>query len=119
MVLPPDPDALRPLLPRAWSSASSSRWRPDNPACGQCSVTALLAQELFGGEILKTRIGSAWHFYNRINGVRHDLTESQFASPVAYDDAMSNRTDAMADTSPEQYAALRMRVLALAGELAG
>ena len=107
-----DLDALRALLPLAWSGASSTQWRPENPACGQCSVTALLVQELFGGEFQKTRVGAAWHFYNRIGGARHDLTASQFAAPIAYDDAPSGRDEALCDTSPAQYAALRDRVRA-------
>ena len=110
--------SLAALLPQAWSGASSSQWRPENPAAGQCSVTALLVQELLGGEILKTRVGAAWHFYNRLDGVRHDLTDSQFAAPIRYDDVATDRTDTMTDTSPRQYAALHARALALLTERA-
>lgn len=106
------PDAFARMLPECWSLASSTKWRAENPAAGQCSVTALLAQELLGGAILKTRVGADWHFYNLLDGVRRDFTESQFAVPITYDDAPSDRADAMTDTSPEQYAALRSRVLA-------
>jgi len=106
------PDALARMLPDCWSPATSGKWRAENPAAGQCSVTAILAQELCGGEILKTRLGADWHFYNRFDGVRRDFTESQFDAPISYDDAPSDRADAMTDTSPEQYAALRSRVLA-------
>lgn len=105
------PDALARMLPECWSAASSTRWRAENPAAGQCSVTALLVHELFGGEILKTRVGADWHFYNFLGGTRRDFTESQFAVPITYDDAPSGRADAMTDTSPQQYEALRSRVL--------
>jgi hypothetical protein len=99
----------------AWSSASSTLWRLDNPAAGQCSVTALLLQELLGGRILKTRVGSAWHYYNDLGDGRLDLTASQFAAPIPYDDVETDRTDAMSDTSPAQLAALRHATLAELG----
>ena len=70
---------LAELLPAAWSSDSAGPWSADNPARGQCSVTALLVHDLFGGEIMKTRVGGAWHFYNRLDGRRIDLTAGQFA----------------------------------------
>ncbi len=106
------PDALGRMLPECWSIASSSKWRPENPAAGQCSVTAILVQELCGGDILKTRVGADWHFYNLLGGVRRDFTESQFDAPISYDDVPSHRADALADTSSEQYEALKSRVLA-------
>jgi hypothetical protein len=106
------PDALARMLPECWSLASSGKWHAENPAAGQCSVTALLAHELLGGEILKTRVGADWHFYNVLDDARRDFTESQFDTPISYDDEASDRAEAMTDTSPEQYAALRSRVLA-------
>lgn len=101
------PTDLLPRLFGAWSRETGGKWREDNPACGQCSVTALVIQGLFGGEILKTRAGEAWHFYNRIAGLRFDLTESQFTTPISYEDRESNRDEAITDTSPECFAALR------------
>jgi hypothetical protein len=90
-------------LREAWSMETSGTWRSDNPAAGQCSVTALVVQDELGGEILKTDVDGAWHFYNRIDGRRVDFTMSQFASPIGYDDLPSNRQEALADTSMKQY----------------
>ena len=104
------PVELYRRLARAWSSDSSGKWREDNPACGQCSVTALVVQDVLGGEILKTRVSGAWHFYNQIEGRRWDLTVSQFATPIGYDDLPSSRQEALADTSRQQYAALVERL---------
>ncbi|HEX2113830.1 MAG TPA: hypothetical protein VHM01_05450 [Alphaproteobacteria bacterium] len=101
------PRAMLTKLLKAWSADTSSKWRPDNPALGQCSVTALVLHDIYGGDILKTYVRGAWHFYNRIDGERYDLTVSQFAEPIVYDDIISNRSEALNDTSPEQYAALR------------
>lgn len=94
------------LLERSWSRETSSRWTPESASRGQCGVTALVIQDYFGGEILKTRVGSAWHFYNRVDGGRLDLTAGQFPQPFAYEDLVSSREEALADTSEAQYAAL-------------
>lgn len=42
----------------------------------QASLISLLIHDIFGGEILKTRIKKGWHFYNRIEGNRVDFTNS-------------------------------------------
>jgi hypothetical protein len=44
------PERLLAALHQAWSPASSRHWRPDNPALGQCDVTALVVQDWLGGE---------------------------------------------------------------------
>lgn len=107
---------LQKLLPQAWSRESSSKWTAENPACGQCGVTALVAQDLLGGELRKTPLPDGWHFYNCINGRCVDFTESQFAEPVVYADIPATWTEAFADTNDQQYAALRRRVLWLWNE---
>ncbi|WP_213287801.1 hypothetical protein [Bradyrhizobium sp. sGM-13] len=98
-------------LREAWSAETGGKWRSDNPAAGQCSVTALVVQDELGGEILKTDVNGAWHFYNQIEGRRVDFTMSQFDSPIGYDDLPSNRQEAFGDTSAAQYELLlgRMR----------
>jgi hypothetical protein len=98
---------LQDQLIASWSSQTASTWTSDSPASGQCSVTALVVQDLLGGRIFKTRVGSCWHFYNEVAGRRLDLTESQFATPVHYDDLPATREETLRDTSLEQYRALR------------
>jgi len=97
-------------LRRAWSVETGRHWRADNPASGQCGVTALVVHDQVGGNILKTDVNGAWHFYNQVDGRRVDFTMSQFETPIAYDDIPSNRTEALSDTSPEQYRLLCRRV---------
>lgn len=100
-------DRVTTALRKSWSLKTSSKWLADNPACGQCNVTALLVEELFGGEILKTPLSEGDHFYNRISGQRIDLTDSQFDAPITYADLPSNRQEALAGTTAEKYAALK------------
>ena len=101
------PQEFYDRLRRAWSIETSSRWTDENPAQGQCSVSALVAQDVLGGDILKTRTPGGTHFYNRVDGVRWDFTIGQFDRPIPFEDLRSNREEAMADTSPRQYRALR------------
>lgn len=104
---------FRNALAHSWSNHSSTLWRSDNPAAGQCGVSALVAQDHLGGEILKTRYGAIWHFYNLIDGERVDFTETQFSAPIAYDDVPSTREEAFGDTNAEQYKALSTAVAQL------
>jgi len=95
---------IRKNLEQCWSLKSSSFWTPDNPAAGQCGVTALVIQDVFGGEILKTRLPNGqWHFYNRINNKRIDFTDEQFAEPITYLDQPASRAEAFTDTNDVQY----------------
>ena len=96
-------------LCRSWSIETSRGWTRDNPASGQCGVTALVVHDKFGGEILKTDVNGAWHFYNRIDGRRVDFTMGQFDSPIGYDDVPSNRDEALGDCSRQQYELLKGR----------
>src|SRR5215469_5228558 len=102
-----DPEQVARALRKSWSLATARQWTAENPAAGQCNVTALLVHELFGGELLKTPLPAGDHFYNRIEGCRYDFTESQFERPVIYADVPTSRADAKAGATNTQLAALR------------
>ncbi|GGI22364.1 hypothetical protein GCM10010987_19030 [Bradyrhizobium guangdongense] len=103
-----DPDEVQSVLRKAWSLSTASQWTVDNPAKGQCNVTALLVHELFGGDLLKTPLPSGDHFYNRIEGRRYDFTSSQFDEPIAYADLPASWAEAQRGVTSAQRAALRM-----------
>ena len=103
-------------LLNSWSVDTGRHWRADSPASGQCGVTALVVHDELGGEILKTDVNGAWHFYNLIGGKRIDFTMRQFDSPISYDDVPSNRDEALDDTSPERYRRLREQVAKASAE---
>ncbi|WP_072391269.1 hypothetical protein [Hyphomicrobium sp. CS1BSMeth3] len=102
-----DPERVALALAKSWSLHSARQWTKENPAAGQCNVTALLMQELFGGELLKTRLPEGDHFYNRIDGRRYDFTASQFGQPIAYADVPASRTEAEQGASAAELEALR------------
>ena len=98
-----------------WSAETASppeSWSAENPAKNHCSVTALIVQDHFGGDILATKTVGGTHFYNRIDGTRWDLTVSQFAEPIPFDDIPSSRDAAMRDTTPEKYQIITQRLQA-------
>ena len=101
-----DPDAVQTALFKAWSLSTASQWTADNPAAGQCNVTALLIHELFGGDLLKTPLPAGDHFYNRIEGRRYDFTAAQFDQPIAYMDLLTSRTEAEQGATSDQLAEL-------------
>jgi hypothetical protein len=101
-----DEQAVRRTLRLCWSRSSSSLWSEDNPARGQCGVTALVVQDRFGGELLKTQVDGRWHFYNHIEGVKYDFTAEQFGTPPEYLDMAASREEAFADTDEGQYSYL-------------
>ena len=108
--MPVPPEDLPQRLRRAWSSETASTWTAENPARGQCSVTAIAVQRLLGGEILKTETAEGAHFYNRIGGIRYDFTAAQFPESVDYQDLASDVDEALTDTSRNQVRTL-MRAL--------
>ncbi|CAL9339487.1 hypothetical protein SUDANB120_00238 [Streptomyces sp. enrichment culture] len=61
-----------------------SRWTDDNPARDQCGVTALVLNDLLGGELVRGEVhvdGERvdYHWWNRLGeGVEIDLTREQF-----------------------------------------
>jgi hypothetical protein len=55
------------------------KWTPENMTLGQCSITAFLAQDIFGGEVRGIlREGGNYHCYNVVGDCVFDLTSEQF-----------------------------------------
>jgi len=50
---------------------------PDVPKSDEDSLISLLVHDIFGGEILKTKKKRGWHFYNRVDGLRVDLSRQE------------------------------------------
>ena len=59
------------------------RWTNENMTLGQCSITAFLAQDIFGGKVYGIkRPGGNYHCYNVIGDLAFDLTSEQFGDEV-------------------------------------
>lgn len=58
-------------------------WTPDNPTLGQCSITAFLAQDIFGGKVLGvSRPDGTYHCFNQVQNIIFDLTSEQFGDEI-------------------------------------
>lgn len=74
-------------------------WTEENPTLGQCSITAFLTQDLFGGRVYGIlRPGGNYHCYNVVDGAVFDLTSEQFGNEKL--DYMDN---------PEQFREVHFR----------
>ena len=55
-------------------------WTPENKTLGQCSITAFLVQDIFGGDVYGIPLpDGGFHCYNVVDGHLFDLTSEQFA----------------------------------------
>ncbi len=64
-----------------------SKWSENNKTVGQCSITAFLAQEIFGGKVygIEQDDGS-FHCFNVVGDCVFDLTSEQFGDKkIIYD----------------------------------
>ncbi len=58
-------------------------WSAENKTLGQCSITAFLAQDIFGGKVYGIlRPGGNYHCYNVVGDCIFDLTSEQFGEEV-------------------------------------
>ena len=89
-------------------------WSPENPTLGQCSVTAFLAQDLFGGEVLGVPLPEGgFHCFNLVGGLVFDLTSEQFrGAPLDYAHAQpQSRGEHFAKAEKyERYLLLKQRL---------
>lgn len=58
-------------------------WSEQNRTLGQCSVTAFLAQDIFGGEVRGMKTENGIHCYNCVDGICFDLASEQFGEKAA------------------------------------
>lgn len=83
-----DPRVMYDLLSEIWCAETCAprmrdQWTKENRTLGQCSITAFLAQDVFGGKVYGIlRPGGNYHCYNVIGNCIFDLTSEQFGSEV-------------------------------------
>ena len=79
-----DPRHLYDLLCTIWCAQTCAPrlrggWSMENQTLGQCSITAFLVQDIFGGEVLGIPLqGGGVHCLNKAGGCLFDLTSEQF-----------------------------------------
>ena len=123
----PTLEALERVMKESWGADTCypplvEQWSPENPALGQCAVTALIVQDFFGGSLAYCR--PLHHYYNMgVPLVGHapmvDLTRSQFPADaiITHDETRTREhvlgtEDAIRERTAERYRILSERVRA-------
>lgn len=76
------------LLSHIWSADTCAprmrqNWSPENKTLGQCSITAFLLQDIYGGEVYGVPLGDGnYHCFNVVGDCVFDLTSEQFRNEV-------------------------------------
>lgn len=56
-----------------------NEWSKENPTKGQCSITAFLMQDIYGGKVYGIRLPDGnYHCFNAVGSCVFDLTSEQF-----------------------------------------
>ena len=72
------------LLSEIWCAETCaprmrSDWSPENKTLGQCSITAFLLQDLYGGKVFGVPLDDGnYHCFNVVGDCVFDLTSEQF-----------------------------------------
>lgn len=80
------------LLSRVWcrktcASRMRDEWSEDNKTMGQCTITAFLMQDIYGGKVYGVPLPDGnYHCFNAVGGRVFDLTSEQFQTPFDYGD---------------------------------
>ncbi|MEV7594681.1 alpha/beta fold hydrolase [Streptomyces sp. NPDC090085] len=124
---------LEAAIRAGWSAETSEpagisgvSWSAENPAWGQCGITALLVQDLVGGELVLGEVfhdgrPEGYHWWNQLpGGIRVDLTREQFRrGETVTPGRVVQRPGGRLKRRWEEYQLLRQRVIDKLGPLPG
>ncbi len=94
------PKVLYDLLSELWCADTCAprmrnEWSRENKTLGQCSITAFLVQDIFGGKVYGIlRPDGNYHCYNVVDGHCFDLTSEQFGEEAK---------ELVYENNPEQF----------------
>ncbi|MBN2861670.1 MAG: hypothetical protein JXN62_00820 [Bacteroidales bacterium] len=109
-------------LNNVWSLDGLTRSFRHKISENQSSITSRLIYDSFGGEILKTRLDTGWHFYNRIDGVRLDFAIPEIEKSshgVSFEDIPSNPDETGNYFHHEDYITQFLRFIRAFEEITG
>ena len=80
-------EELKQLLSLSWKKETCTpglrnEWNEENPSLGQCAITALIVNDIFGGKIMRCIASTGSHYYNLIDDQMVDLTVEQFLGEI-------------------------------------
>ena len=90
-------------------------WTPENKTLGQCSITAFLMQDVYGGKVYGVPLGDGnFHCFNVVGDCVFDLTSEQFGDfRLNYDDCpeQTRETHFSKEEKKRRYELLRERLM--------
>ena len=110
------------LLSGIWSADTCAprmraAWTEENRTLGQCSITAFLIQDLYGGKVFGVSLGDGnFHCFNEVDGCVFDLTSEQFGGKVLnYDNCpeQDRRVHFAREEKRQRYELLKERLLSV------
>lgn len=108
------------------SDISRIPWTAENPAWGHCDITALVVQDLVGGDLMLGEVfhegrQEGYHWWNLMpGGIRIDLTREQFRrGETVTPGRIVKRPAGRLRRRWEEYQLLRQRVIDKLGPLPG
>ena len=116
------------LLSQLWRADTCAprmreNWTPENKTLGQCSITAFLMQDLFGGKVYGVPLEDGnFHCFNAAGGCVFDLTSEQFGDTVLQYDGCPEQFREVHFAKEEKrrrYELLKKRLFALLKEKYG
>lgn len=119
-----NPFVLYDMLSKIWSKETCAprmrdKWTKDNKTLGQCSITAFLAQDIFGGEVYGIPLGDGnFHCFNKVNDSKFDLTSEQFLPiKLDYNNVIKQSRDIHFNKleKKERYEFLKQKLLEMLG----
>ena len=103
-----NPRHLYDILSEIWCEYTCAprlreKWSRENQTVGQCSITAFLAQDIFGGKVYGIlRQGGNYHCYNVVGNCVFDLTSEQFGNEGYKANDVVPRTQEDVPWNPEE-----------------
>ncbi len=116
-----DIDKLTRVLSKAWSLETASpksrpKWSIDNKALGQCTVTALVVNDLFGGDIIYDTENN--HMWNLLpDGTEQDFSREQFEGEVNFNHGLAVTRDEILNSEKAEIAETAKRYMVLASKV--
>ncbi|MBR2764993.1 MAG: hypothetical protein IKE03_03290 [Blautia sp.] len=112
------------LLTDAWCAQTCAprmrdNWTPENRTLGQCSITAFLMQDLYGGKVYGVPLDDGnYHCFNVVGDCVFDLTSEQFGDrKLNYENCPEQFREIhfRKEEKKQRYELLRQRLLAMKG----
>lgn len=125
------PDQIRSILPDICSGETaydSKSWTSENPLGGHCAIVSAIAQDIFGGEIVRMSLADtefahlSSHYWNRLpDGSIEDFTRTQFGDrfPQGLQEAVKDRSYILSPTQPGTIVRYKLLAYRLAKVLSG